>query len=305
MAQDRRQAPPSGPAAREGVPSFQLYGEAPRLGLPDIVHIETLKDRSRLHDWEIRPHRHADLCQIMCFETMDVGVELDGRALRTDGPALLFVPPQVVHGFRFSPQILGTVTTIPVEAVAAADPELTAGARPALITAEAAAFAPLRRLLAELEDEYRADRQGRVRAIASLIDLALLSVRRALAEGAQASARRGETMAERRVGAFLRLVERRYAEGWDVAAYAREVGVSKPQLARDCRAVAGRSPLDLIHTRIIKEANRKLAYTPWPISQIALALGFSDLAYFSRFYSARTGAAPSRYRSEIRARRRL
>ncbi|MEM9763446.1 MAG: hypothetical protein AAF968_13205, partial [Pseudomonadota bacterium] len=63
--------------ARDIVPSFHLYGEAQQSGLPDIIHVETLKDRSQHHDWRIMPHRHHDLFQIMHFQATTVGIELD------------------------------------------------------------------------------------------------------------------------------------------------------------------------------------------------------------------------------------
>ncbi|MEM8841005.1 MAG: AraC family transcriptional regulator, partial [Pseudomonadota bacterium] len=53
--------------------------------------------------------------------------------------------------------------------------------------------------------------------------------------------------------------------------------------------------------RIVKEANRKLAYTPWPVSQVSEALGFTDMGYFSRFYRKCTGTTPTQYRARIKA----
>jgi AraC family transcriptional activator of pobA len=66
--------------------------------------------------------------------------------------------------------------------------------------------------------------------------------------------------------------------------------------------VLEKSPLEVVHDRIIKEANRKLAYTRWPIAEISERLGFNDLGYFSRFYRQKTGETPTDYRARIRSR---
>ncbi|MEL6480180.1 MAG: helix-turn-helix domain-containing protein [Pseudomonadota bacterium] len=288
--------------ARDIVPSFRLYGEAQQSGLPDLIHVETLKDRSQHHDWRIMPHRHHDLFQIMHFQTTTVGIELDGAVTEVAAPAVLFVPPRVVHGFRFSPKVVGTVTTVPVEVLHGDDSFGGAGLAPLLLRG-GAAFDRLSLLIRDLHDEYRWHRPERQRALRMLLELIMVWGARAQAETmAQLAVPIQQRNSEKRVSEFLALVEQNYARGWSATDYARAVGTSKSQLTRDCRSIAGRSPLQLVHDRLLQEANRKLAYTPWPISQVSEALGFADLGYFSRFYRERTGETPSRYRARIRSR---
>jgi AraC family transcriptional activator of pobA len=47
---------------------------------------------------------------------------------------------------------------------------------------------------------------------------------------------------------------------------------------------------------VMIEARRDLVYTALPISQIAFQLGFSDPAYFSRFFATHAGTSPKTYR---------
>ncbi|MEM6677354.1 MAG: helix-turn-helix domain-containing protein [Pseudomonadota bacterium] len=285
------------------IPSFRLYGEAQQTGLPDLIHVETLKDRSQHHDWRIQPHRHHDLFQIMHFQTTDVGVELDGATTRVPAPAVLFVPPRVVHGFHFSPKVSGTVTTIPIEGLQGDDLLLSMTVAPLLLRGGNRPFERLSGLIDDLHDEYRGHRPERRRALQTLLELIMVWGARGRAETLdQISPLAEQQKSEKRVSEFLALVEQHFTEGWHAGDYARAVGTSKSQLTRDCRSMAGRSPLQIVHDRLVQEANRKLAYTPWPISQISEALGFTDLGYFSRFYRERTGETPSRYRARIRAR---
>ena len=45
------------------IESYNLFGESD--DLPDVVHCETIAARSVKHDWELTPHRHARLHQVL------------------------------------------------------------------------------------------------------------------------------------------------------------------------------------------------------------------------------------------------
>ncbi|MBC6404418.1 MAG: helix-turn-helix domain-containing protein [Rhodospirillales bacterium] len=289
-------------AGRHSVPDFQLYGDPQRSGLPDLIHVETIKDRSQLYGWEIEPHRHYGLCQIFWFDSC-VGIDLDGRSIQTEAPSILLVPPRVVHGFCFSPQVIGTVTTIPMELLRGEDAQAVAQSPPILLAVDTPGFDRLTQALHIIGEEYRSQGSGRERAILALIELSLAWIRRA-GQDKQAEAelkgRLGNS--EKRIAVFLDLLERSYTNHRSTSAYAAEIGISKAQLTRDCRNFLGRSPLQIIHDRILQEANRKLAYTRTAVTQISDALGFSDTGYFSRFYRQRMGETPSQYRARIDAR---
>jgi AraC family transcriptional activator of pobA len=291
------------PPQSDFVPNFQLYGEILDGGLPDLIHVETLKDRSQHHDWQIRPHRHADLCQFMSFQTDQVGIDLDGHSIPTRVPTILFVPPRVVHGFRFSPQIAGSVTTFPIELMRHGAWATEAPSNPIIVPKGSDHFARLDALLNEIEDEYRRNRYQRRLALQALVELCVTWVLRAQAPRASRSTEvESQSSSDNRLKTFLELVEQNFTNGLSAAEYARSIGTSKSQLARDCRTLTGRSPLQIVHDRLLIEANRKLAYTQWSISQISETLGFSDLGYFSRFYRQRTGQTPSEYRRRFRQR---
>ena len=81
-----------------------------------------------------------------------------------------------------------------------------------------------------------------------------------------------------------------------VGAYAREIGTSEAALRKSCVRVAGQSPTQLIHARMLIEAERQLRYTGMSITQIAYYLGFEDPAYFSRFFTKGMGASPRSFR---------
>ncbi len=52
----------------DSIQSYSLFGESQHL--PDVLHCETIAERSVLHDWELAPHRHTRLHQLLLIECM-------------------------------------------------------------------------------------------------------------------------------------------------------------------------------------------------------------------------------------------
>ncbi len=50
--------------------------------------------------------------------------------------------------------------------------------------------------------------------------------------------------------------------------------------------------------RTALEAKRRLAWTAMGVAEIGWSLGFSDPAYFSRFFARETGLSPSAFRDQ-------
>ena len=72
-------------ASAAAVPVFKLYGETAVWPTPDLLHCESIPERSRLHDWEIKPHRHGDLVQLLYLQGGS-GVALQQLFAGADAP---------------------------------------------------------------------------------------------------------------------------------------------------------------------------------------------------------------------------
>ena len=82
----------------------------------------------------------------------------------------------------------------------------------------------------------------------------------------------------------------------EVRQLARQCGCSSDHYTRIFKAVTGSTPQNLrIHARIDR-ARRLLDEASLSISQIAEALGYSDVFHFSRQFKQKTGHAPLHYR---------
>ncbi|MDO5528692.1 MAG: AraC family transcriptional regulator [Paracoccus sp. (in: a-proteobacteria)] len=160
--------------------------------------------------------------------------------------------------------------------------------------------AETRRYLGALRDEIArgapgADAGGDL-IRASLLTVLLVRLYR-LGHAGQSAAPAPRALIER----FARLVAMRRREGWGVADYARELGVSRKQLGRVVQRATGRPPLDFIHRQLHADACDLLSNSRLQISEIAFRLGFSDPAYFTRFFTRLEGVTPGRYRRTRRA----
>ena len=60
--------------------------------------------------------------------------------------------------------------------------------------------------------------------------------------------------------------------------------------------VTGKTPMRVLEERLVLEAKRNLTYTNMTIAQIAYYLGFTDPAYFSRFFSKLCNESPAAFR---------
>ncbi len=284
------------------MPAYALYGETTLAPAFDAVHAEAIAARSRLHGWEIRPHRHEALCQLLVVRRGQVQVALDGRSLALRGPALVTVPAMAAHGFRFSDDVDGWVFTQP-EAHSRALAARASGLAEALLQPRAAAL-PARKpavaaLLAAaraLHEEHEAhDAPHRAAALdAAWLRLAVAAVRAwpAPAEAVGSPPPRALAHVQR----LRALVEAQFRQQPTLAALAAQIGITPTQLNRACQQVLGHSASQVLHQRLLLQGQRDLAYTAMTVAEIALDLGFCEAGYFTRFFRQRLGLTPGQWR---------
>lgn len=283
--------------ARQTVRNYNLFGES--ADLPDVVHCETIEFRSRLHNWELVPHRHGRLHQILLIEDGGGSIEIDGDR-KSFGPAIgINIPVGVVHGFSFFPGTQGWVVTIATEILdqTLQESEGLRGYldRPGLL-ADGMALKPfIERLFAE----YAATDFARAQVLRALCGLLLGFVARAVA---QADGRHGRETHASLFRRFQDLVDHHFQDHWPVARYADRLAVTPGHLSRVCRAASGASASGVITERVVREARRLLIYTHLSVAEIAYELGYADPAYFTRVFSRSTGSAPRRFRNALGAR---
>jgi AraC family transcriptional activator of pobA len=286
---------------RQSVPTYALYGED-RSALGNFwIHSESIPARSSVHHWEIRQHQHEAFFQILDIRGGEGELVMPEGAVPIGRGALITVPPERPHGFRFSPDIDGNVLTFVLS-------------RLPLVPSPGLLAAPLVHRFGETEGDVRLVRDlvSRVNAEVSAgfgIDgefvrgclVAAVTLIGRLGTAGTRTAGEGERDSTR-IERLKTLIALHFREQQPVEFYAGKLMLTPVHLNRICRKVSGRSVGQLISERVIEEASRDLLFTSMTVQQIAFDLGFADPAYFNRLFSKATGVTPKAYRSREQAR---
>jgi len=284
------------------IPSYALYGE---IAAPENtwMHWETIRSRSHLYGYHIAPHRHEQLSQMLFIDSGHAHVALDDITRDVEGPALIMIPPLVVHGFTFSNDINGHVLTFFARDLARLvedSPPVTALlGQPGIVDLSGAdeRKKTVPRMVSELVSEGGRTEPGQTLALRARVLLLMVAIHRAAVLGereADAKSNRSETLAR----SFQSEVDRHYSKSRSIGDYAAAIGISPTHLNRVCNQIFGTSALGVIERRIVLEARRYLRFSVLSIKEIAYVLGYEDPAYFSRFFRRQTGMTPQEYRDQ-------
>ncbi|TCT12705.1 AraC family transcriptional regulator [Tepidamorphus gemmatus] len=285
------------------IPQFHLYGEHADDHVFDFVHIETIASRSWRHGWQIAPHSHRHLGQILFIAAGRGEMTFEESLLPFAAPVLIFVPPLAVHGFRFEAGTRGHVLSYSRDVVGATPAageslagQLAEGHRRILVP-----FGPqddlsrLTDLFDLLAEEHELGRDGYRLAMRACLTLLVIEAGRVAASRLRhdsVTLRRSDTTVER----LLNLVESEFRRTRRLADYAEALGLTADRLNDHCKRVAGVTAGHLVRQRVVTEAKRQLMFTDQSVSEIAYDLGFNDPTHFTRFFRRYTGITPQAFR---------
>lgn len=289
------------------VPVFKLYGETQHWPTPDLLHCESIPERSQLHNWIIRPHRHADLVHILFISQGSVELALEGTHHQLQGVVTIIVPAMAIHGFRFSPDVQGHIITLAKPLadhlhglIGESSTLKKADFYRLSLSSQNGENQPARiaMLVSQIDQEYRQPAPGRDRLLEALIQALVVELSR-LSTAGHSAKRYGPRQSDKgrqHIEHYQALLEAHYREQPSIEALAEQVGVSSAHLNMLCRQIAGHSALQLLHERLLLEAKRQLTYTNMTIGQVSDSLGFSEPAYFTRFFKRNTALSPREFR---------
>ncbi|MDQ0420766.1 AraC family transcriptional activator of pobA [Peteryoungia aggregata LMG 23059] len=216
------------------------------------------------------------------------------------------MPPAVGHGFRFSPDIDGYVFTFLASRLPVRPGEPGALGH-FLSTPQVTRLEPgvedgalIQTCLQRVAREWEGRLSGRTVLMETGLATALaLTARIATQELSEADPADDN---DRRIEAFSTLLHREIRNHRPATFYATALGITPTHLNRVLKAKTGFGTQELIARRLIEEAQRELIFTPGSVKEVAFRLGFSDPAYFSRFFSRQTGSTPREWREREQVR---
>ncbi len=99
---------------------------------------------------------------------------------------------------------------------------------------------------------------------------------------------------------FHMLINVHYKEWHQVQDYANKMNKSPKTLSNIFAQYNSKSPLKVLHDRIILEAKRLLIYTDHSVKEIAFELGFEEIPPFNRLFKKITADTPSNFRKSLK-----
>jgi AraC family transcriptional regulator, transcriptional activator of pobA len=301
-AMTKNQRPSTSKDTLKTVPKVRLYVDRPEEEEKWFVNIGHVTERGR---WRTEPHAHPEYGQVIFVRSGRGVMNLEGSSVPFEGPSVLLLPTECVHGLDYEIDVDRWVVTIEVSYLTQVNARLQEfiqlWSQPRVIPLPTTAgtadefFGLITRLAQELESKTFGHVVG---TEALLTQLFLMLVRGTdLDQPENGGASRNEIrLADR----FRELIDQHYRQNLPLQAYASMMAVSLVQLRAACAAATGQSPTKMIHARIITEAKRNLIFGEMSVEQIAFGLGFSDAAYFTRFFRREVGEAPSQFRVTAR-----
>jgi len=79
----------------------------------------------------------------------------------------------------------------------------------------------------------------------------------------------------------------------------KEVGLSRVHLYRKLKALTGLSPADFVKDFRLKRAAQLLSQKNLKVAEVAYAVGFQDVAYFSKCFKKMYGESPTQYAENL------
>lgn len=269
------------------------------------VHYEALGKLADFFGRSMPVHRHDRFFQVHYVKNGMVRVYLDDERYQQQGPMFFLTPPTFPHAFVTDADSDGHVLTVRQELIwpllegqqgLAQGPQIAplcvaVGELGAHYDAE---VARLNLLFDELRGEFADDRPGRALSLAALTRLIFISLLRLSTRSIQSQpARREDLQIFQR---FNALIEANYHAHWALERYAKQLGVTEARLNDICRRIADLPSKRLVFDRLMQEAKRLLLFTGSSVNEICYQLGFTDPAYFSRFFTRNAGITPGEYR---------
>jgi len=95
---------------------------------------------------------------------------------------------------------------------------------------------------------------------------------------------------------FISLLEQKYMITRDASMYAEMMGMTYKSLNKICKLACKQTTKQLIDTRVILEAKRKLAVEKIQVQQLAFELGFEEVTNFTKFFKRHTLITPFQFK---------
>jgi AraC family transcriptional regulator len=233
---------------------------------------------------------HAEL-EIAWVERGGAGYQAGRSEYELGAGPLMVVPPTTEHATTFASGLVAC--SVHVNAEVAYDIAASLGAPLAsepLLVCDAMTVMTVVSLARMIEGEARREAPGGQQLMVdALVEAMLVAVLRQL----RGRGRDERVSGDPRIARAVELVHARFCEALTIADLAQAAGMSRYHFSRRFRAELGVSPYRFVQQVRIQRARELLRSQQRSVTQVALAVGFTDLARFAIAFRAQVGMLPS------------
>lgn len=275
-----------------------LYGDDHGKYSSEYIFLELIATRSQTFDWNIKLHIHSHLFQVFIVKNGSLTFQDDTQEYQLEAPCVLLIPPTLLHGLVYSPNVVGQILTLSESIVEdifkTSNPIWQTFEQIRVLTnfEEEAAFEKILGLVTTIEGELFSENPERFLMLRAYITQLFICLHRLTK---QEEAQKGGSLM---MGYFRKFQQHiKQAEyPKSIPEFADELHISPVHLNRICKAVAGKSAIELVHQNIISEAQKYLLHTSYSVSEIAYLLKFEYPNYFAKLFKKYVGMSPIEFR---------
>ncbi|RHX91282.1 AraC family transcriptional regulator [Leptospira yasudae] len=276
----------------------------PMLALSDVVedrdrffYVGRLEDLPPNFQEYDSAHRHSYFA-LFFFEKGEGIHTIDFHEFTIEPNSLFFLKPGQVHSWKFSKPVKGYALKISPEFYSERGENLSSirefpffSFAPGLSKIKIEDVSRLNSDFRRLLEEAVSDKDQKM--LFALTQVALCQAKKEYVREFDAGTDSGKSAA---VVSFQSLLEENFLKERNTTFYSRKIGIAPNTLNRICHETLGKSVKAVIHDRILLEIKRLLLHSNLNITQISYELGFEDNAYFSRYFKAKSGISPEKFR---------
>jgi AraC family transcriptional activator of pobA len=287
---------------RPPIPSYDLY-RGDSLALPFSF---MLLDRATGSYNASEPHRH-NYHEVFYFAKGGGTHDIDFRTFAIEDDSIHFVNPGQVHQVKRAEGSHGFIILFTTEFIAlnrpGADQQrdmwfLSHSPPEPILKLSADEHQRFLDTIGMIREEFGSDSAYREEILRAYLDIFLLHARRRFEKSGGVAQEPGS--AHDLIIRLRTLIERNFTTIHAPKGYAEMLCVSQNHLNSAVKRALGRTIGDLVHDRLVLEAQRLLYHTELSVKEIAFQLNYDDPSYFTRFFRTHAGVAPHEFRETSR-----
>ncbi len=167
-----------------------------------------------------------------------------------------------------------------------------------LITLKKSARKKIEPIFKEIVEEYRGNELMKFKKLSSLLNILYIELSREYLPEKMRAKQNLPYLAK--VQQLENLIDKNFVDVKSPGKYAKLMFVSEKHLNRMVKVSLNKTTSDLITERIILEAKRLLVFSEKTIAEIIIELGYTDSAYFFRFFKKKTALTPTAFMEMFR-----